>query len=113
MVAETADHVVVMYAGREVEKGGCTAVYAAPAHPYTIGLMDSLPRRDIHSERLRPIAGSPPDLLAVPPGCAFRPRCPYADGICHEEVPVLVETGPGRVAACHFWKEVQRERSGE
>jgi oligopeptide transport system ATP-binding protein len=112
VVAEVADDVVVMYAGRAVETGDCFDVYKAPAHPYTIGLMDSLPRRDMHTDRLQPITGAPPDLLAIPSGCAFRPRCPYADGICSDQVPPLIETGPGRLAACHFWEEVQRERAG-
>ena len=68
VVAEVADQVVVMYAGREVEKGPSLPVYHRPAHPYTMGLMDSLPRRDVHTERLRPIKGSPPDLLRHPVG---------------------------------------------
>jgi len=112
VVAEVADEVVVMYAGREVEKGDSLAVYHRPAHPYTIGLMDSLPRRDVHTERLRPITGSPPDLLAIPSGCAFRPRCPYAREICAEAEPPTAEPERGRVSACHFWEEVQRERAG-
>ena len=112
VVAEVADDVVVMYAGREVEKGGCLEVYHRPAHPYTLGLMDSLPRRDVHTERLSPIHGSPPDLLAIPGGCPFHPRCPYAQPICTDEVPSLDTTGDDRVAACHFWQEVQRDRAG-
>jgi oligopeptide transport system ATP-binding protein len=113
VVAEVADDVVVMYAGREVEKGDCLDVYHRPAHPYTLGLMDSLPRRDVHTERLNPIQGSPPDLLAIPPGCPFHPRCPHARAICSNEIPVLEPTGEGRVAACHFWEEVQRDRAGD
>jgi oligopeptide transport system ATP-binding protein len=112
VVAEVADDVVVMYAGREVEKGGCLEVYHRPAHPYTLGLMDSLPRRDVHTERLNPIQGSPPDLLAIPSGCPFHPRCPYAQAVCNEEVPVLAPVVEGRVTACHLWEEVQRDRAG-
>jgi oligopeptide transport system ATP-binding protein len=112
VVAEVADQVVVMYAGREVEKGPSLPVYHRPAHPYTMGLMDSLPRRDVHTERLRPIKGSPPDLLAVPAGCPFRPRCPYAREICAREEPPLAAVAADRVSACHFWEEVSRERAG-
>jgi oligopeptide transport system ATP-binding protein len=111
VVAEVADEVVVMYAGREVEKGPSLGVYHRPAHPYTIGLMDSLPRRDQHTERLTAIAGSPPDLLDIPSGCAFRPRCPHARNICARIEPPLFEPEDGRAAACHFWEEVQRGRS--
>ncbi|MBN2113617.1 MAG: ABC transporter ATP-binding protein [Acidimicrobiia bacterium] len=112
VVAEVADQVVVMYAGREVEKGPSLPVYHRPAHPYTLGLMDSLPRRDVHTERLRPIKGSPPDLLAIPPGCPFRPRCPYARDICAAEEPPLAAVTSEHVSACHFWEEVSRERAG-
>jgi oligopeptide transport system ATP-binding protein len=83
----------------------------SPAHPYTIGLMDSLPRPDVHTERLRPIKGSPPDLLAIPPGCPFSPRCPFAQPRCRAEVPSLRPVADGRFSACHFWEEVQRERA--
>ena len=112
VVAEVADQVVVMYAGREVEKGPSLPVYHRPAHPYTMGLMDSLPRRDVHTERLRPIKGSPPDLLAIPSGCPFRPRCRHAADICAAQEPPLAAVAAGRVSACHFWEEVSRERSG-
>jgi oligopeptide transport system ATP-binding protein len=112
VVAEVADQVVVMYAGREVEKGPSLPVYHRAAHPYTMGLMDSLPRRDVHTERLRPIEGSPPDLLAIPSGCPFRPRCPYAREVCTREEPPLAMVSPERVSACHFWEEVSRERAG-
>ncbi|MFH1329320.1 MAG: ABC transporter ATP-binding protein [Actinomycetota bacterium] len=112
VVAEAADQVVVMYAGREVEKGPSLPVYHRPAHPYTMGLMDSLPRRDVHTERLHPIKGSPPDLLAIPSGCPFRPRCPYAREVCAREEPTLAAVAPDRVSACHFWEEVWRERAG-
>jgi len=102
---------VVMYAGREVEKGGIEGVYRSPAHPYTLGLMDSIPRSDVHTDRLNPIKGSPPDLMHIPSGCPFRPRCPYAKEICALENPPLVEFEPRRLAACHFREEVQRDRS--
>jgi oligopeptide/dipeptide ABC transporter ATP-binding protein len=112
VVAEVADRVVVMYAGRAVEKGEIGSVYHHPAHPYSIGLMDSIPRPDIHTERLNPIQGSPPDLMHVPSGCSFHPRCPYVKQLCIDEVPPLFDVGEGRVSACHFWEEVQRDRAG-
>ncbi len=112
VVAEVASSVVVMYAGRAVEKGEIGALYHAPAHPYTIGLMDSIPRHDLHLERLTPIVGSPPDLMAIPSGCAFRTRCPYAQERCVTDVPELEPVGEDRLAACHFWEEVQRDRAG-
>jgi oligopeptide transport system ATP-binding protein len=113
VVAEVADEVVVMYAGREVEKGPILDVYHDPAHPYTIGLMDSLPRRDIHTDRLQPIRGTPPDLLAIPPGCPFWPRCPFARDLCKTSEPAITEVGPNRIGACHFSEEVRRGRSSD
>lgn len=106
VVAEVADTVVVMYAGREVEKGACTDLYRSPAHPYTSGLMRSIPRRDIRTERLNPIIGTPPDLMAIPPGCAFHPRCPHTQPRCATDVPALRDVGRGRESACHFSEEV-------
>jgi len=111
VVAEVADRVVVMYAGREVESGEIDSVYHSPAHPYTIGLMDSLPRPDVHTERLHPIRGAPPDLLSIPPGCPFHPRCPFVRQRCVDEVPPLLAVGGGRFSACHFWEEVQDARA--
>ena len=106
VVAEVADRVVVMYAGSKVEEAPIDELYATPRHPYTLGLMQSIPRPDIHTERLKPIEGSPPDLMAIPSGCPFRPRCPYAKDLCATTKPPLVEVGPGRVSACHFTDEV-------
>jgi oligopeptide transport system ATP-binding protein len=113
VVAEVADDVVVMYAGREVEKGPSLPVYHEPAHPYTVGLMNSLPRSDVHTERLNPITGSPPDLMRIPSGCPFRPRCPYATDLCHDEEPELRSVDADRVTACHFAEEVQRDHSAK
>jgi oligopeptide transport system ATP-binding protein len=112
VVAEVADRVVVMYAGREVESGEIGDLYHRPAHPYTVGLMKSLPRPDVHTERLHPIAGSPPDLLAIPAGCPFHPRCPYARPRCWQAAPELLAVGAERLSACHFWEEVQRDQAG-
>ena len=90
VVAETADRVAVMYAGRIVETGPTDAVLAAPAHPYTEGLLASVPRgQSGREERLRPIAGAPPSLARIPPGCPFHPRCPYVIDRCRSERPPL------------------------
>jgi oligopeptide transport system ATP-binding protein len=110
VVAEVADRVAVMYAGRIVETGDIDDIYHAPAHPYTLGLMESLPQLDIKGNRLRPIPGSPPDLMKRPPGCAFHPRCRYAQQVCVDEDPALEPPRPGlageRLSACHFSEEV-------
>jgi oligopeptide transport system ATP-binding protein len=108
VVAEVADRVAVMYAGKIVETGDIGSVYHQPAHPYTLGLMSSLARPDIKGEKLQPIVGSPPDLLHVPPGCSFHPRCPFAKEICITDAPALEEIMPGRKSACHFAEEVLR-----
>ncbi|HEY6798491.1 MAG TPA: ABC transporter ATP-binding protein [Kineosporiaceae bacterium] len=106
VVAELADDILVMYAGRAVEQGSAQDVFRAPEHPYTWGLLASVPRMDrLRSERLLPIQGSPPSLIHVPPGCAFHPRCPYADltdGKDRTEVPVLTETARRHLVACHL-----------
>ena len=107
VVAEVADRLVVMYAGRAVEKGEINDVYHHPAHPYTLGLMDSIPRPNVSAERLNPIVGAPPDLLRLPTGCSFHPRCPFAKQICREESPAFASIGPDRGSACHFWEEVR------
>jgi oligopeptide transport system ATP-binding protein len=106
VVAEVARTVAVMYAGRVVETGPIEEIYARPAHPYTLGLMQSLARPDRKGGRLQPIVGSPPDLLHVPSGCAFHPRCPFAQDRCRRETPAPVEVEPGRFSACHFAGEV-------
>lgn len=106
VVADAAERVVVMYAGRAVEAGDLRQVYEAPAHPYTQGLMSSVPSMDETRDSLVPIEGAPPDPLAVPPGCAFHPRCPIATERCRTERPDLREVAPGRVSACHFAERV-------
>ncbi len=111
VIAEVADNVVVMYAGREVETGEINEVYHHPAHPYTIGLMDSIPRPDLHTERLEPIVGQPPDLMHIPSGCPFHPRCRYRKDRCVTEVPSLASVDGDRLSACHYWEEVMRERA--
>ncbi|MEW6582045.1 MAG: ABC transporter ATP-binding protein [Actinomycetota bacterium] len=101
VVARVADRVAVMYAGRIVEEGPAEAIFHAPAHPYTVGLLDSIPRLDAErGERLVPIPGSPPSLIAKPPGCAFHPRCRLRREGCDSVVPPLREVSPGHAAAC-------------
>jgi oligopeptide transport system ATP-binding protein len=103
VVAEMADNILTMYAGRMVEYGTADEVFYSPAHPYTWGLMDSIPRPDANEkEPLCPIKGQPPSLVHVPSGCAFHPRCPYAQHICRVEVPKARSVGGSHVAACHF-----------
>ncbi|MBV8931654.1 MAG: ABC transporter ATP-binding protein [Kutzneria sp.] len=106
VVAELADDVLVMYAGRCVERGSAEAIFRSPAHPYTWGLLGSMPRLDRErSERLLPIRGTPPSLINVPGGCAFHPRCGYADltgGASASEVPRLTEDQARHWVACHL-----------
>ena len=106
VVGEIADRVAVMYAGRIVETGGIHDVFGSPGHPYTVGLMASVPRVDQRGQRLSPIAGAPPNLADIPPGCSFHPRCPRAELRCREERPLLREVVLGRLSACHFSEEV-------
>ncbi len=106
VVADVADRITVMYAGKLVEKAGVFDLYASPAHPYTEGLIDSIPRLDQKGQTLNAIGGLPPNLMRIPPGCAFHPRCRYAQDICRREVPELREVAPGRESACHFAEEV-------
>ncbi len=106
VVADVADRIAVMYAGRLVEKADVYDAYAAPAHPYTRGLIDSLPRLDQRGKTLKTIAGLPPNLMNIPSGCAFNPRCYLAQANCRRDVPALREVAPGRLAACHYAEEV-------
>jgi peptide/nickel transport system ATP-binding protein len=99
VIAETCDRVAVMYAGRIVEIGPVHDVIHAPAHPYTAGLMGSIPAMDQERERLQQIEGAMPRLNAIPPGCAFNPRCPKAEDRCRRERPDLAAAGATR-AAC-------------
>ena len=102
VIAETADRLAVMYAGRIVETGPAASVLAAPRHPYTAGLLRSMPGHS--GERLVPIEGQPPSPMALPTGCAFHPRCPVGQGDprCARNAPVLQPAGPGRQVACHY-----------
>ncbi len=106
VVAGVADRVAVMYAGRIVETGPVRDLYRRPAHPYTKGLMASIPRLDQRGGPLTPITGAPPDLTAIPSGCPFHPRCPYRRDVCVQDRPPLFDAGRDRGSACHFWEEV-------
>ncbi len=101
VIAEQADEVVVMYAGRVVEQGTRGEVIGAAIHPYTQGLLESIPHVDgPRMAQLTPIPGSPPNAVDLPPGCAFHPRCPYARASCTERVPALSRVGPEHRVAC-------------
>ena len=118
VVAELADDILVMYAGRPVEYGSAVDIFGQPSHPYTWGLLASMPRIDRdRTTRLVPIPGTPPSLIQVPSGCPFHPRCRYAGqtgGRSQSEVPPLREVTPGHLSACHltaaqrteFWAEL-------
>lgn len=107
VVADVADRIAVMYAGRIVEQGDIFELYAAPAHPYTKGLLESIPRLDQKGQQLAAIGGLPPNLTRIPPGCAFNPRCRYAADICRQDPPPpLIEVAHHRWSACHFADQV-------
>jgi peptide/nickel transport system ATP-binding protein len=113
VVAELADDIMVMYAGRSVEYASGDDVFERPQHPYTWGLLGSMPRLDRErSERLLPIKGTPPSLINVPSGCPFHPRCAYADRTPHDlsrtERPPFEEVLPGHYVACHLTGEDRR-----
>jgi len=102
VIAEVADDVMVMYAGKIVESAPVAALFADPQHPYTIGLLGSIPRLDVDRERLSTIEGTVPGADRQPAGCRFSPRCPFADARCAAEPPPLRDLGPDHKVAC--WK---------
>ena len=109
VVAEVADRVVVMYGGRVVEEGDVVEIFKQPKHPYTMGLLNSIPRVDhaaTESTRLEAIPGNVPNPLFLPAGCAFHPRCKYAIDACKEAVPALEDTGNGHMSRCIRWREL-------
>jgi oligopeptide transport system ATP-binding protein len=112
VVADVADKIAVMYAGRIVENAPVHDIYRAPAHPYTKGLLDSIPRVDHKGRELYAIKGLPPNLLDMPTGCAFHPRCPYRKDNCVTDTPPLYDVTQSRSSACHYWREVL-DGSGE
>ncbi|MFI5933553.1 ABC transporter ATP-binding protein [Actinoplanes sp. NPDC051494] len=108
VIAGHTDRVAVMYAGKLVETGTVDEIFYRPRMPYTLGLLDSLPRIDEAGRpRLTPITGAPPSLLTLPPGCPFAPRCPRSADLCDDTEPVLTGTAaPDHLAACHFHSEL-------
>ncbi|WP_406674009.1 ABC transporter ATP-binding protein [Nonomuraea sp. N2-4H] len=106
VVADVADKIAVMYGGRIVEHAPVYDIYKAPAHPYTKGLLDSIPRVDQKGQELYAIKGLPPNLLNLPKGCAFHPRCPFRQDNCQTDGPPLYEISGTRGSACHYWREV-------
>ncbi len=100
VIAEMADDVAVMYAGRVVERTTARDLFEDPQHPYTLGLLGSIPRLDEDRERLLAITGAVPPPFALPPGCRFAPRCPFAVEACRAEIPGLRSISPGHEAAC-------------
>jgi peptide/nickel transport system ATP-binding protein len=103
VVAEHCDNIMVMYGGKAAEFGNTDDIYYKPLHPYTWGLLNSIPRLDEEKqERLNPIRGLPPSLIQVPPGCAFHPRCPYRFEPCDRDVPELLPVDGHHAAACHL-----------
>jgi len=112
IVAEMCDRVLVMYAGHIVESGDVSTIFRSPRHPYTIGLMNSLPKLTEDEEWLEPITGSPPSLIDLPPGCPFHPRCFLARERCRQENPSLEPVeGSAHATACHFSDELIGRKS--
>ena len=111
LIAELADRVVVMYAGRVVELCDVYSLFNDPRHPYAVGLMNSLARLEGEQDRLEPIPGQPPSMISPPPGCAFHPRCAVSQGRarCRAEIPELRDFGD-HLAACHFAEEIAAHR---
>lgn len=117
VVAEMADRVVVMYGGRVVEEGDVVEIFKAPRHPYTMGLLNSVPRPQDREpgqpkSRLEAIPGNVPNPLNLPPGCPFEPRCKFAIPECNEAVPPLYDTGGGHTARCIRWHEFEQVQQG-
>ena len=105
VVAEMADKVAVMYAGKIVEYADVIPVFKNPLHPYTKALLNSIPRVDIEQGALESIEGMVPDLISPPKGCRFNPRCSFAMDICREEEPQLMEVEPGRFVSCFLFTQ--------
>jgi peptide/nickel transport system ATP-binding protein len=108
VIAEVAQAVMVMYAGRSMELGSTEDVFRLPLHPYTWGLLESIPRADQKSSTLVPIEGAPPSLIFVPPGCPFHPRCPHRFALCDQERPEFRDRGGGHADACHLGVDDKR-----
>ena len=106
VVADVADKICVMYAGRVVERADVNSIYRNPGHPYTQALLESIPRVDLKGQQLASIEGLPPNLTQLPEGCSFNPRCRLARERCVHDDPPLYDIGGGRQSACHFYEEV-------
>jgi len=113
LVAQMSDKTAIMYAGKFVEYGVTRAVYKAPLHPYTLGLIGAFADIRKPKEVLTSVPGSPPDLITPPTGCRFHPRCPYAKLECEKTDPQVEEATPGHFVACHFWKEISQGRGAK
>ena len=112
VVARYADRVNVMYAGKVVEAATALELYHSPLHPYTLGLLKSVPRLDqVRKEKLDPIEGMPPDLIHMGSGCPFQPRCRFAVERCQEENPPLLAVGDAHYSACWEWERVAKTRA--
>ena len=107
VIAETADEVMVMYAGKAVEKADRRTLFYFPHHPYTKGLLESIPGSTGAGEKLRPIPGQPPSLISIPKGCAFHPRCQYAMDRCLAEIPPLADIAAGHTSACFLPTDIR------
>ena len=110
LAAELADRVATMYAGKVVELGNVREIFYDPKHPYTLGLIKAVPPVAGDLFEISSIAGTPPNLLNLPPGCSFHPRCAYARERCTIDVPPLYSVAAGHTSACHYWSEVQLSR---
>jgi peptide/nickel transport system ATP-binding protein len=110
LAAELADRVATMYAGKIIELGNVREIFYDPKHPYTLGLINAVPPVAGDLYEISSIAGTPPSLLNLPPGCSFHPRCTYARERCATDVPPLFCVAPGHASACHYWSEVQLSR---
>lgn len=110
VIAETCDKTAIMYAGKIVELADVVSVFKDPIHPYATGLVGAIPSMiKAEQKKLTSIPGSPPDLIAPPPGCRFHPRCPYAQDICSKEDPLPLEVEPDRFVSCHFAEQLRGE----
>jgi peptide/nickel transport system ATP-binding protein len=106
IAAELADRIATMYAGKIVEIGSAADIFYQPRHPYTLGLIRAVPKVSGDFEDLASIPGSPPDLIHLPGGCKFHPRCPFASDKCRKEEPALEAVGDDHAAACWHWPAV-------
>jgi len=113
VACEIADKVAVMYSGRFVETGTIDDVLAAPAHPYTSGLLHAVVNSEARGTRLTPIPGAPPDLSSLPPGCSFAPRCPRVQSACNDRVPDLVEVSDGHASRCILARDLSLQGTQE